>query len=229
MSWQTVQAVNESSGLSDSRVDEICRALSIQGTHHVAPAWGLEPVSVQRRHRTDGDWQLVFLDNSDQAEALGYHDTTPDGLPLMKVFVKTCQEYGVTASACASHELAEAMVDPDLLRVSYDEPHSRAWFLEVADPTQDFTYEIGGIEVQDFVYPAWFKPYITVADERRGLTHLRKITHPLTVPSGGYAQFTTDLRNWQHVGLDKYDGENRLEKVGHSRPERRRAAARSCT
>jgi hypothetical protein len=32
-------------------------------------------------------WWLVFLDNSDQAGALAYHDLTNEGLPLSKVFV----------------------------------------------------------------------------------------------------------------------------------------------
>ncbi|UIF89492.1 hypothetical protein KAF44_29135 (plasmid) [Cupriavidus necator] len=36
----------------------------------------------------DGTWWLVILDDSDQANAYGYHDVTNDGLPLGKVFAK---------------------------------------------------------------------------------------------------------------------------------------------
>ena len=32
---------------------------------------------------------MVFLDNSDQAGALAYHDLTDEGWPISKVFVKT--------------------------------------------------------------------------------------------------------------------------------------------
>jgi len=37
---------------------------------------------------------MVFLDNADQPGALAYHDLTPDGLPLAKVFVKTTVDNG---------------------------------------------------------------------------------------------------------------------------------------
>ena len=35
---------------------------------------------------TAEEWQIVVLDNSDQAGALGYHDYTPSGKPVAKVF-----------------------------------------------------------------------------------------------------------------------------------------------
>ncbi len=35
------------------------------------------------------DWQFIYLDDADQAGALGYHDLTDNGQPISKVFVRT--------------------------------------------------------------------------------------------------------------------------------------------
>jgi len=55
---------------------------------------------------------MAFLDSADVQNALGYHDLTPDGLPLSKVFVQTTVQAGQKVSVTASHELAEMLVDP---------------------------------------------------------------------------------------------------------------------
>ena len=51
-----------------------------------------------------GAWAMVFLDDADQPGALAYHDLTPDGWPLSKVFVKTTLENNDLVSVSASHE-----------------------------------------------------------------------------------------------------------------------------
>lgn len=203
-----VAAVNASK-LTDAEVDAICKALTSQATHHIAPAWDLTTVSVQRRIPVATDWQLAFLEDSDQAGALGYHDELPSGRPLMKVFVATCEQDGIEPSACASHELAEAMVDPDLVRMT--DAGSKAWACEVGDPAQSLTYTVDGVTVQDFVFPAWF---LTSPPPGAKFCHTGGITKPFQVPSGGYAQWTSDLRGWHSIGSELG--------AGHTRPSRRR-------
>lgn len=205
-------AVTNTSSLSTEEVAAICRALSIQGTHDIAPAWGLSNVSVQPRKRLATDWTLLFLENSDQAGALGYHDDLSNGLPVMKVFVKTCKEAGVSPSACASHELSEAMVDPYLTTANFD-GRSKFWAMEVGDPAQASTYEIKGVEVQNFVTPQWFNSKAPAGSK---FDHTGAIARPFEVPSGGYAQFfdiPNPSKGWQHVGFELG--------AGHTRPSRR--------
>ena len=55
-------------------------------------------------------WAVVFLDNADQPGALAYHDLTPSGFPLSKVFVKTTLDNNDLVSVSASHELVEMLV-----------------------------------------------------------------------------------------------------------------------
>lgn len=204
-----VAVENKSTILTGTDVDAICEALTYQATYHIAPAWKLSTVSVQRKVPVTTDWLLVFLDDSDQAEALGYHEDAANGLPIMKVFVRSCRESGVSESACASHELAEALVDPDLIRTTM--APGKVWACEIGDPAQAITYAVKGVEVQDFVTPQWFGAKPTPGSK---LCHTGEIHKPFEVPRGGYAQYSTDLRNWHSIGMELG--------AGHSRPTRRR-------
>ena len=82
-----------------AEVQSATSALQIQVSRDFAPIWGSDadltfiPRAVQP---PGGVWWLVILDNSDQAGALGYHDLTPDSLPLGKVFASTDQTIWVT-------------------------------------------------------------------------------------------------------------------------------------
>lgn len=209
----TIAAYNHSTHLTDEELTAICRALSVQGTHHIAKAWGTAGVSVQARVRTERDWQLHFFANSDQAGALGYHTDLANGLPVMKVFVADCERDSVAPSACASHELAEALIDPYLTTANFD-GHSKFWATEVGDPAQAFTYEVAGVTMQDFVTPHWFQ---SEPPEGATFSYTGAIKRPFDVPPGGYAQFL-DLsdpgKGWQQVGMELG--------AGHTRPGRRR-------
>ena len=68
------------------------------------PVWGTPARLVRTTGFQKGAWALAFLDTADVANALGYHDLTPDGLPLSKVFVRTTLGAGQKVSVTASHE-----------------------------------------------------------------------------------------------------------------------------
>jgi hypothetical protein len=213
-----VVAINESTAIADSTVDAWCVALTLQATHHVAPAWGTSTMHVERIAKGSaipkGAWLLVVADTSDQEGALGYHEDQVDGLPVMYVFAKDCAKYGIAPSACASHELSEAICDPGIQKAEI--VGGKAWALEVGDPVQAFTYICDGVIVQDFVTPAWFDASPPAGAR---LSYLGKVQKPFEVPPGGYAQYTTDLRSWHQVGAEQ--GPSAMVKAGHKRPEQR--------
>jgi hypothetical protein len=68
-----------------------------------------------------GTWWMVFLDDSDQADALAYHDLTDEGLPISKAFVKSVLADKASVSVAATHELCEMAVDP-WLNGAYQDP-----------------------------------------------------------------------------------------------------------
>jgi hypothetical protein len=132
-----------------------------------------------------GSWWLVFLDNSDQANALAYHDLTNEGLPISKVFVKTIQADKASVSVGASHEICEMAVDP-WLNSAYQDPACTFWAGEICDPVEDdqYGYDVGGVRLTDFVTPHWFGHKNAVGD----IDLQRHAARAFEVLAGGYAQ-----------------------------------------
>ena len=129
------------------------------------------------------EWQLVFLDHTDQAGALGLHDLTDSGLPLMKIFFADVIANKTNWCVTATHEIYEAIVDPYMNRtVEFD---GYEYALECADAPEDdnFAVRVAGHMASNAVTPAWFDPNgaapftIYPCDE---------ITAPFMLASGGY-------------------------------------------
>lgn len=131
----------------------------------------------------EDEWQLVFFDHSDQADALGYHALTPAGQPQMKVFVKDCIDGGLNWNTTGSHELYETIVDPYLNRtVTVGDTE---YALEVCDAPEDdsFAVRVAGHMASNAVTPAWFNP-----DGKPPFTiyPCPAIMKPLELAPGGY-------------------------------------------
>ncbi|TMH39895.1 MAG: hypothetical protein E6H54_20160, partial [Betaproteobacteria bacterium] len=88
-------------------LDKLVAALQKFVTDYVVPVWGTPARLARTTGFKKGAWALVFLDTADQANAHAYHELTPDGFPLSKVFVKTIAEAGASLTVAASHELVE--------------------------------------------------------------------------------------------------------------------------
>jgi hypothetical protein len=162
----TVSIMNDSTVLTDASVKKVAEALQTQVSRDFAPAWGIDAtISFVPRpqHPPANSWWLVVLDNTDQAGALGYHDTTNEGLPMGKVFAKTDLDNHLSWSVTLSHELLEMLGDPDVNLTTFIQHTPRTGKLyayEVCDAVEDdqFGYAIGGVTVSDFVLPAYFEP-----------------------------------------------------------------------
>lgn len=129
------------------------------------------------------EWQLIFFDHSDQADALGYHDVTPSGMPLAKVFLKDCIEGHENWNVTALHEVYEMIADPDLSRtVTHD---GWEYALEVCDAPEDdhFGMRVGGHLASNFVLPSWFDPAGVAPFTAYPCP---EITAPFMLASGGY-------------------------------------------
>ena len=86
-------------------LDDLIVAMQLYVSRYVAPVWGTPAKLVKSTGFRKGAWAVVFLDNADAPGALAYHELTPDGLPISKVFVKTTLANGDLVSVSASHEL----------------------------------------------------------------------------------------------------------------------------
>jgi hypothetical protein len=208
-----ISIINASTVLSDAEIRPVIDGLQQQVTNDFRPAWGVdaEPAFVPTgAEPSAGTWWLTILDDSDQAGALGYHDLTPDGLPIGKVFAGTDLKYGSNWTVTASHELLEMLADPNInltvMVQTSDENAGRLYAYEVCDACEDdsFSYKIGDVNVSDFVFPAWFEDFRAQGSTQFDQT--RKINGPLDLLKGGYiGVFDINSGNgWHQVTAEKH-------------------------
>jgi hypothetical protein len=192
--------INESTAVADADVQKMLPAFTQQWNKDLLPVWGVDPATFtfvpKSKKPASGAWWLVFLDDSDQADALAYHDLTNEGLPISKVFVKTIVSAKESVSVGATHELCEMAVDP-WLNSAYQDPKGTFWAGEVADPVESdqYGYKIGAILVTDFVTPNWFAhQHATKAIDLKSHANAA-----FEVLSGGYAQKFDPDSGWVQV------------------------------
>lgn len=164
-------------------------------------AWGGASL-VLETPPTQDEWQIVILDNSDQAGALGYHTYTPSGKPISYVFAETDKKYGYSWTVTLTHELAESIADP-WISAAMQTSNTRFYAVENGDPVEadnlGFNITITGyppVLCSDFVLPGWFIP------GHPGPYDWRKhCTAPLQVLPGGYAQWY-ESGSWHQVNAE---------------------------
>jgi hypothetical protein len=188
----TIDLVNESTVIGDGEIAPLVAALQVQVAADFHPHWNAGCRLVHTRAVGRTSWGLVILDDSDQAGALGYHDLTSAGLPLGKVFAKSVIADGLSWTVTASHELLEMLADP-WIDSAVQVGQETFYALEVADACEadQYGYLVNGIEVSDFVLPAWFQPDAAGPFDVRG-----HITQPLELLPGGYIGEWTPSRGW---------------------------------
>jgi hypothetical protein len=217
-----IAVMNESTVMSDNDVQKMLPAFDQQWNKDLQPVWGVDAATFnfvpKPQMPAAGSWWLVFLDDSDQAGALAYHDLTNDGLPISKVFVKTPLADKASVSVGATHELCEMAVDP-WLNSAYQDPHGVFWAGEVCDPVESdqYGYEINGVLVTDFITPNWF-----AHQHANGSIDLKGHSHgAFEVLSGGYAQKFDPRHGWVQVNGEKAMLSHQANAAEGSRRERR--------
>jgi len=213
-------------------LDALIAALQKFVTDYVVPVWGTPARLVKTTDFKKGAWGVVFLDTADQANALAYHDLTPDGFPLSKVFVKTIADDKASLSVATSHELVEMLVDPAINMLTTGPDAKAAYAYEAADPVEadSLAFSVNGFKMTDFIYPSYFeifhKPGSTKFDYRG------KVNRPFQVLAGGY-QIVFKNGKWSQITASAakalaLKGEDRRQHRSEIRPKRtRRRSARS--
>ena len=164
--------------------DALLRAMQKFVDRDFAPVWGTPARLVKATGFIKGAWAMTFLDTADAANALAYHDLTPQGLPLSKVFVKTTLKAGEKVSVSASHELAEMLVDPAINLYSTGPKRRLLYAYETADPVEALEFKVDGIAMSDFVYPSYFERFHKPGSTK--FDHLGKVRRPFQILAKGY-------------------------------------------
>lgn len=184
----TIAFIRSTSLLTDAIVRQYVAAQQIQIDRDYVPVWGggARCLFIPGGHTVPPNvWQCALLDSADEAGALGFHDVTRDGLPVMTVGVGDAIRDGLSWTVTCSHEVLETLVDPDIVHtvpVTIDGV-SYQYAKEIADASEDdeFSYGINGVQVSDFVYPSWFDP-----DGKAPFTFRDAVHAPFALAPGGY-------------------------------------------
>jgi hypothetical protein len=181
----TIAFTNESTVLKDPEIQAIIPALQSQVSSDFRHAWDVDCKLLflpKGQPLPAGYWQIIVLDNPDQAGALGYHEVTSGGNPLGKIFAKLDIDDGHSWTVTTSHELLEMLADPYINWCAQGE-NGEIYALEVSDPVESdaLAYHINGVLVSDFITPGWFGPAEQFKPDFKG--HLTK---RLQLASGGY-------------------------------------------
>lgn len=177
-------------------LDALVKAMQAYVSQYVAPVWGTPAKLVKSTGFRKNAWAMVFLDNADAPGALAYHDLTPDGLPISKVFVKTTLDSGDLVSVSASHELVEMLVDPAINMMTTGPDPKTIYAYESADPVEALTFNVNGIPMSDFVYPSYFEVFHKPGSVK--FDQLKKVKRPFQILGGGY-QIVFKNGKWSQV------------------------------
>jgi len=212
----TIAVINASTVVTDADAAKVTAALQIQVSRDLYPAWGFDAKLLfipKGAVAPSGSWQVAILDDSPQADILGFHDWSKDGLPLAKVFAKTDIDAGSPWSISASHEIAEMGADPDISRCVFREQFGQIVALENSDaPESDqYAYLINGVMVSDFVFPSWFEDFWSPGQTQ--FDYGKHIDRPFQLLPGGY------------IGVFDIKGSGGWTQLTHNRESNRKSRA----
>lgn len=175
MQSQLITVENQSTALSPNELFNLVWAVNYQVLFHYGRSVWVTNDLAPHGHVVSlpdgvappaGAWNLILMDHSDQQGALGYHDDQNGSeIPYAEVFVVDAVADGSTASAVASHEALEMLVDPDVthVRSQLRTDTQQVYIVEVCDAVQGNDYDVGapegrttGMNVADFCLPSWW-------------------------------------------------------------------------
>ncbi len=180
----TIACFNQATTPLGVDFDALIAAMQAYVDQYVAPVWGTPAKLIKTTGFVANDWAMVFLDDADQPGALAYHELTPDGLPLAKVFVRTTLANNDLVSVSASHELVEMLVDPAINLMTTGPDPQVAYAYESADTVEALSFNVNDIPLSDFVYPAFFEAFRQPGSVQ--FDQLKQVQQPFQILPGGY-------------------------------------------
>ena len=217
----TIAVFNKAETALGFKLTDLIAAMQVYIDEHVAPVWGTPAKLVHTRDFKKGAWAMVFLESADQPDALAYHDLTPEGLPESKVFVKTTLDNKESISVTASHELVEMLVDPATNLMTTGPDPKTIYAYESADPVEALDFEVRGMRMCDFVYPAYFETFHKARSVQ--FDHMDQVKKPFQILPDGY-QIVFRRGKWtQDYGSPKKKKAFKKEDRRGHRSEQRKA------
>ena len=220
-----IAVINANCGVTDEEIQKWMQAVATQVANEFFDAWAIAGVDMRfiaaGDKPTADEWWMTCLPTSDVADALGYHDLTPTGTPLGKVFVETTIKDEMSASVCFDHEMLELLIDP-YIQLAAQAKDGRLYSYEVCDAVEDDKcgyLGVNGVLLSDFVTPAWFCDTVPMFGAKFSFN--AQVRGPFALAPGGYISVFNN-GTWSQINADLNPRARNRAKVG-SRRERRAA------
>ena len=149
-----------------------------------APVWGTPAKLTKRAVDVPSAWNMIFFDDALASGALGFHDLTRYGSPVLKVFVIPSLEAGIEIGVAASQELAAALIDP-AANLWADGPGGALYAYDPCSAVDEEKFLIDGIAMSNFVYPSYFENFRRPRPVQ--FDYLKKVKMPFDILKGGYS------------------------------------------
>ena len=215
-----IALVDATGRIDQADLAAVAGALNEQVLADFAPVWHVRASVGAYTSVPPATWQIVIQAKLDEPGALGYHTDDVHNQPIS--YVALTRDW----TATVSHECLEMLADafgnrmhaarlPKGLEPAYEQfglkhESSRVHYLvEVCDPCEATSYEVGGVPLSDFLLPTWYRtwpPAPGVAYSKVG-----GCTEPRQVASGGYVSFCNSEGNWYQC---MNDGGLQVEDLG---------------
>lgn len=209
-----IQIINRTSKIRDARWQYAIPCHQFELSTHFARYWGvdydLEFVG-RAEQPNPSAFKMWLLDNSDMAQALGYHTTDDAGQPYGRVFVVDDMNDGVEITVTLDHELKELAADPTADRMVGPDAQGRYYSVEPCDAVEDDRYShvvaVGdaSIKCSNFVTPHYYG--LPNADGSTTLDFAGILTEqvPALLP-GGYQEYADHTGAWHSLTARLEDG-----------------------
>lgn len=194
-----VALVDKTGTIEQAMLAEVAGALNEQIQADFAPVWHVAATVGAYPSAPAGTWAVLIERKLDQPGALGYH-TDEHNQPV--AYVELTADWPVTVS----HETLEMLADPfgsrmhrarlpegigadgEFKRFGLAQEHSYVhYLLEVCDPPEAKSYEVGGVPVSSFLLPPWYRS--TPVAQANAYDHAGACSAPRQVADGGYVSF----------------------------------------
>jgi len=227
--------INQSARVTDPELQLMVEACKIQLQQHAAPL--LERIPWDVKTGGDDGYQMIIMDNADQANALGYHSQDANGKVWGRVFVRPILDNGgsmmtggKSVSVVLSHEILETFYNP-YINMWANRGDETFVAVELCDPVEGMSYELhisgSNVSVSNFVLEEWFDKEMSSAGR---FDYLSKVTSPLTLGPGGYnIIFNSETGEVKPVFMSKEDEDiHNLFKPSHPAARTSRNVSRGC-
>jgi hypothetical protein len=205
-----VALVDETNSIDPMELARVAGALNEQVTRDFAPVWHVRASVGAYPQAPANTWVVRIRRSLVEPGALGYH-TDDHNQPVSYVLL--------TADwpATCSHEVLEMLADPwgnrmhgGRLPAGLEDRHAEfglkhptshvRYLLEVCDPPEATSYDVGGVGLSDFVVPHWYSaaPLTHVVYSFAGGCET-----PREVAAGGYVSFVAPSGEWWQVFSDR--------------------------